>query len=174
MPLLLARSASNISDQTLISMVRSKQPVAEELLLHHASVRRPSLLQHLFELNLELDLKSPMGRTPLMWAVAKGQVQSVQQLLMAGASVHALDAHRWQPLHFVCLVDDEKVATQIAVHLVEFGANLVDGASFPTSVSEMLSEGFQRRERILAVFSALLCPGLSDLIAAYAAPLNLS
>ncbi|KAF9892278.1 hypothetical protein FE257_002055 [Aspergillus nanangensis] len=106
----------------LASAIWNRDPLCVELLLEwhgaqlpskpaslmHKAVDReePRIVRLLIANGFPLDTPDAAGWTPLMTAVWRGRLASVQLLLEAGASVHAADVDKgWTPLAWALLQD---------------------------------------------------------------------
>ena len=73
----------------------------QRTLLHHAAVNgQINVMQYLIdELHCRVDPLDRDGKTPLMKATKKGQLQAVQLLYMRGANLNAKSNEQWYPIH---------------------------------------------------------------------------
>ncbi|MFG0326813.1 MAG: ankyrin repeat domain-containing protein [Phycisphaerales bacterium JB037] len=65
----------------------------------HAAIARPGLVRWMLERGVQVQATDPAGRTPLHWAAAVGDTESIALLLAHGADPNAADALGRTPLH---------------------------------------------------------------------------
>lgn len=87
---MVAMSVLNYSAKTLPTGLepkkRKENPEATKMLVDAIDKRNLSYFKTLLSMDFDVDLASPDGMTPLMWAAQKGEFKMVQMLIRRGAS----------------------------------------------------------------------------------------
>jgi len=84
------------------------------------------LLQRDKKEKIMLNARGAWQRSPLHWACANGQINTVEVLIEFGADVNIQDEQRWTPLHFACNNGHKNVVS----FLLKNGANISIEDSF--------------------------------------------
>lgn len=103
--------------------------------LHAAAAADPEILRIFLEIgrpNLELRDKHYQQRTPIFYAVDWGHIESVRNLIKAGANVNAKTSHGYSVLHMAA--GSNRNAVQITNMLIKSGADVNAIADDKTTV----------------------------------------